>query len=246
MKAHSGLSAHLIEKYRETIALRYNYPHLASHFVLSSQLTEDVVESVRNYFMESLYPPAEERWKLDEAFESLRSFVSHPAKTLALLGNMAGALFRFGTQFPMALKAGVVSLESYLDAKRFENNLLETAVRLNFQIPLTNAQFERCIAEIPRAEIEAFTMHITSLFQSMANTKLLKKTIAIMEDVLVRMKKKPQLYSREDALAIELGIQLLKNGCHLFQDYPESLKREIIVTIRENERWYLDKIYNTQ
>lgn len=241
----SELSAHLIEKYRESIALRYSYAHLSAQFALSSQLTEDVVEALRNYFLESLYPTAEERRKVDDAFESLRSFVAHPAKTWALLGNMAGAIFRFGTQFPQALKAGIVSLESYLDAKRFENDLLEAATRLQFMMPLKNEQFEKCIAEIPRREIEAFTNHILSLFKSMANTKLLKKTIAIMEDVLVKMKKNPRLYTEEDAMGIEFGIKLLKNGYVLFKDYPESLKTEIITVIRENEKWYLDKVYKS-
>jgi len=244
-QTENNLSSHLIEKYRESIALRYSYAHLSSQFVLSSQLTEDVVEMLRNYFLESLYPNAEERRKVDDAFESLRSFVAHPAKTWALLGNMAGAIFRFGTQFPQALKAGIVSLESYLDAKRFENDLLEAATHLQFTMPLTKEQFEKCIAEIPRKEIEAFTNHILSLFKSMANSKLLKKTIAIMEDVLVKMKKNPQLYTEEDALGIEFGIKLLKNGYALFKDFPESLKTEIITAIRENEKWYLDKVYKS-
>ncbi len=240
------LAVHLIDKYRESIKQRYDFGHLSEQFVLSSQLDEEVIEAMRNYFLECLYPTAEERRTVDIAFDSLRSFVRHPAKTWALLGNMAGAIFRFGTQFPQAIRAGVVSLESYLDAKHFENRLLKAALREQMSVPLTDEQFEKCIADIPRKEIEIFTGHILSLFQSMANTLLLKKTIAIMEDVLSKIKKRKDIYSEEDVKGIELGINILRRGYELFKDYPESLKMEVITTIKENEKWYLDKIYNRQ
>lgn len=238
-----ALAAHLIDKYRDSINLRYSYEHLSHEFILSSQLTEEVVESLRGYFLDCLYPTADERKKLDEAFDSLRSFIKYPVKTWALLGNMAAAILRFGTQFPQAVKAGIVSLESYLDAKRLEHDLLKAALRKQMNMPLTDGQFEQCIAAIPRKEIEAFTHHVISLFKSMANTLLLRKTIAIMEDMHLKVKKNSHIYSARDAEGIELGIRILRQGYDLFKDYPESLKTEIINIIRENERWYLNKIY---
>ena len=242
-EAEVALSVHMIDKYRESIYLRYSYEHLSKHRNLSPQLTADVVETLRNYFLECLYPTADERKKVDDAFDSLRSFIAHPTKTWALLGNMALAIFKFGTQFPQAIKAGIVSLESYIDAKKFENALLKAALREQMSVPMTNEQFEKCVADIPRREIEVFTSHIISLFRSMANTSLLKKTIVIMESVLSKIKKNKLIYSQKDAEGIKLGLHILKQGYDLFKDYPESLKAEIIMTIKENEKWYLDKIY---
>lgn len=241
--SESALSSHMIDKYRDSINLRYNYEHLSRQFDLSPQLTEEVVESLRNYFLVCLYPAADERKKVDDAFESLRSFIRYPAKTWALLGNMAAAIFRFGTQFPQAIKAGIVSLESYIDAKRFENDLLKAALREEMTVPLTDEQFEMCISHIPRREIEVFTGHVISLFRSMAKTALLKKTVSIMEDVLHKIEKNKLIYSRRDAEGIKLGIQILQQGYALFKDYPEALKTEIIGIIKANEEWYLDKIY---
>ncbi len=237
------LAIHMIDKYRDSISLRYNYEHLSETFELSSQLDEEVIECLRLYFLECLYPTADERLKVDEAFESLRSFVTHPSKTWALLGNMAGAIFKFGMQFPQAMKAGMSSLDSYLDAKRFENELLKAAIHQELVFPISNEEFDRCLASIPRREIEVFTNDVISLFQAMANSKLLKKTISIMDDVLYKVKHNTHVYSPQDAEGIELGINILNRGYRLFKDYPESLKTEIIVTIRENEKWYLDKVY---
>ncbi len=237
------LGAHLIDKYRETIALRYDYAFLSENFELSDKLNEDVVEALRNYFLDCLYPTAVERQKVDDAFESLRSFVQKPAKTWALLGNMASAIFKFGMQFPQALKAGIVSLESYLDAKRFENDLLKAAIEMRLEAPISNEQFEKCIAKLPRRELNLFVSHIISLFQSMANTKLLGKTISIMHDVLSKVKKNKRLYSKDDADGIALGISILQSGYDLFSHYPDSLKSEIISVIRANERRYLERIF---
>ena len=245
IESESALANHLIDKYRDSIKLRYGYGHLSAQFILSSQLNEEVVEILRDYFLQCLYPTADERKKVDEAFDSLRSFTRHPAKTWALLGNMAAAIFKFGMQFPQAVKAGVVSLESYIDAKRFEQELLKAALRRKMSIPLSDEQFESCISDIPRKDIENFTRHIISLFKSMANTSLLKKTISIMDDVLLKIKTNKSLYSKKDAEGIELGIHILRQGYVLFKNYPESLKTEIIATIASNEKWYLDKIYGS-
>jgi hypothetical protein len=242
----AALSSHLIDKYRESINLRYSYEHLSRQFELSPQLTEDVVETIRNYFLECLYPTADERRKVDEAFDSLRSFIRHPAKTWALLGNMAAAILKFGMQFPQAIKAGIVSLESYIDAKRFENDLLKAALREKMTVPLTDEQFEKCISHIPRKEIEIFTGHVISLFRSMANTSLLKKTISIMDEMLNKIERTKLVYSKKDAEGIKLGIHILNQGYALFRDYPDSLKTEIISVINANEKWYLDKIYEVK
>ncbi|GIV33524.1 MAG: hypothetical protein KatS3mg031_1059 [Chitinophagales bacterium] len=239
------LAAHLIDKYRETVARRYNYRYLSEQFDLPDQLTEDVVEDLRNYFLTWLYPPAAERKKVDEAFESLRSFIQKPAKTWALLGSMANAIFRFGMQFPQALKAGMVSLESYLDAKRFEQELLEAALKLGLTPPLSDADFEKCIAHLPRRDLNRFVHHVISLFESMANTRLLKKTILIMQDVLRKIKANKRLYSENDRKGIELGIAILQAGYDLFSHYPESLKQEIIAIIRANEENYLKQVFGS-
>lgn len=242
-EAEQQLADHLIDKYRESVEMRYEFEGLSGRFTLSTQFDEEVIKDIQGYFKECLYPPAEERHKLDTAFESLNSFVSHPAKTWRLLGNMAMAIFKFGTHFPMALKAGMISLEAYLDAKKFERKLLQAAISLNFSLPLTPQQFEACIAELPRREVDAFTADIISLFQSMTDTVLLKKTISILQDVLDKMRNLPEVYSDRDVEGVELGLNILKSGYDLFKDYKESLKKEIIVVIRENEKWYLDQIY---
>lgn len=239
------LASHLIDKYRESVQLRYEYDDLKERFELSTQVTREVIENLKSYFMECLYPHAEERAKMDEAFDGLNSFISHPSKTWRLLGNMTMAVLKFGHHFPMALKAGLVSLESYLNAKRFERDLLKSAVKLKFKPPISNEQFEQCITQIKRSELEDFTDDIVSLFKSMSNTKLLKKTIVIMNEVLEKMKKHPTVYSTNDYEGVEMGIHILQTGYDLFKEYKESLKTETIEVIRNNERWYLDKVYST-
>ena len=237
------LASHLIDKYRDSVELRYTYENLADRFELSSQVTREVIEDLKSYFMECLYPQAEQRAKMDEAFDGLNSFITHPAKTWRLLGNMTMAVLRFGHHFPMALKAGLVSLQSYIDAKQFERDLLKAAIKLKYEEPLSDEQFERCIGQIKRKELEDFTEDIVSLFKSMTNTKLLKKTIVIMKDVVKKMKKYPDLYTTKDFEGVEMGIHILERGYDLFKDYKESLKAETIVIVRENERWYQNKIF---
>jgi len=239
------LAGHLIDKYRESVKKRYIYNDLNDRFELSSQVNREVIDALRTYFLESLYPAIPERKKMDEAFDGLNAFISHPAKTWKLLGNMTMAIFKFGHHFPLALRAGVISLESYISAKRFEKDLMKAAIKLEFAIPLTDEQFESCIAQIPRKDVETFTKDVVSLFRSLTNTTLLKKTIAILTDVINKMEANPKLFTEEDIVGIQLGVQILKKGYDLFEKYPESLRKEIINIVAENEKWYQDYVFNS-
>jgi hypothetical protein len=238
------LSAHLIEKYRQLIAERYQYARLKEAFELSPELSEEVVSEVRRYFLERIYPTADEREQLNDAFETLSSYVSSPAKAFGLLGNMASAVFKFGTLLPSAMKAGIASLESFIVARRFEERLLDAAMDKDYQPPLTDEAFFACVRQIPRVQAEQFVGSVYALFNSMTNTRLLGKTIAILESVVAKMKSRPAVYPEKDVEGILLGLAILRHGYAIFKDLDETLKKEITDTINISELRFLEYVYN--
>lgn len=242
-KQGTALRYYIIDKYRENIAGRYQYDTLKVKG-LPPKITKEVVDSLRDYFLENLYPEATQREKLDAAFSNLESYVKSPAKVFDLLGNLTSAIFKFGFQFPAALKAGLISLEAYTAAISYENLLTQTVETQKLQMPITDEQLLDALTVLPEKEIERFIVDLEKLFFTFTNTELLEKTISIMEEVMERMRSKPNLYDKSEIEAIQLGLSIMQKGYSLFMQYDDEMKELMVNFITENERKFLADIRN--
>lgn len=234
---------HIIEKFREMVRKRYQYEDLRTRFVLPEAITEEVIKEVENYFLKTIYPPAEERKALEEAFNDLADYVRSPKKIWGLFGDMARALFKFGRHFMQALKAGMDSLNSFVGAKNFEASMAEIANKNGILPPMSDEDFEDTMYQLPREEVEKFINDVKSLFGAMVNTILLKKTLDILTHVIETMEHKPQTFPKADVDGIKLGQSLLQQGYDLFSKYDEPTKKLIVEFIFKNEMWYIEEVY---
>lgn len=234
---------HIIDKFREMIEKRYDYNELKLRFDLPEAINEEVISEVKNYFLNTIYPPATERKQLEDAFRNLAEYVRSPKKIWGLFGNMAGAIFKFGRHFMQALKAGFGALDSFMGAKNFELSMAEIANKNGIIPPISDDDFEETMYQLPREEIEKFIGNVKGLFGAMVNTVLLKKTLAILDNVIETMEKKPNTYPAADVDGIKLGRGLLIKGYDLFSKYDEPTKLAIVEFIFKNEMWYIESIY---
>lgn len=234
---------HLIGKYREVVEKRYDYKTVAEGFELPESINKEVVDTLKKYFLESLYPEAAKREKLDAAFEELQNYVLHPGRITDLLGNIGSAILRFGFQFPVAIKSGLNALEVHTSAKHFENSLLAGAIKNEFTVPLSDDQFYVCLQSIPKPQLQKFIDEVSNLFYAFSNTDLLGKTISIMDDVLQRMYAKKDVYSANEIEAIELGREIIRRGRDMFLHLDEQTKLDILELIKANENDFLESVY---
>ena len=234
---------HIINKFREMVERRYQFDDLKNRYTLPPQITEDVIKEIQNYFLSSIYPPADKRKELEEAFKNLALYVRQPRKIWGLFGDMARALFKFGRHFFQALKAGMDSLDTFVSAKNFEESMARIANKNGIQPPMTDEDFEDCLYQLPRHEVEKFINEVRNLFGAMVNTVLLKKTLDILEHVIQTMEKNPKVYPKEDVDGIRLGKSLLEEGYRIFLKYDEPTKNAIVEFILQNELWFIDQVY---
>lgn len=234
---------HLIDKYRDVVAKRYDYKTVNKKYELPDAINKEVVDTLKIYFLESLYPEPAKREKLDAAFEELQNYVLHPGRIADLLGNIGSAILKFGFQFPTAVKSGINALEVHTSAKHFENSLLQGARQNGFTVPITEEQFYTCLRSIPKPQLEKFIDEVGGLFHAFSNTDLLAKTISIMDDVLGRMKAKQDVYSANEIEAIELGREIIVKGHQLFLHLDEDTKANILELVTANEREFLESVY---
>lgn len=230
------LFAKLIESYQKSLIHRYSVESL-SEYQKYKNIDRDKIDTLILFFLNYLYPKYEERLVLDSAFESLAGFVNNPSKIWGILGNLAMSIFRFGKHFPMALKAGLGALHSYITAHQFEENLVsELAASTNpDELLLTNEGIMKLISGIPKEKADAFRKDIGSLFRIFSDEELVKKIILIMEDILIKMENKTSLYTETDRKGIDLGITILKEGRKIFDNLKKDEINLILQAIDEVE-----------
>jgi hypothetical protein len=234
---------HIILKFREMVAGRYRYEDLKMRFPLPPAIEPAVIADVEMYFLECLYPAPEDREGLENAFLHLGRYVRQPQKIFGIFGNLAGAIFKFGRHFLQALKAAFGALDAFLGAKKFEQEMVIIANRKGIVPPLSDEDFEDCMADINRQAFEQFIDQVVSLFSLMMHTELRRKTISILDDVIETMKRKPHLYPPHDIEGITLGRFLLVRGDQIFSRYDDQTRKQILEIVSKNEHWYLSKVY---
>lgn len=130
----------LILMYQSSLVKRYSSENLKLYPEFSS-ISRSKIDQLLHFFLEYLYPEYSKRKELDAAFDALSGFVNHPTKIWGILGNLAMSIFRFGKHFPMALKAGLAALHSYVTAHQFEEELVLELDRHENQVGLLNSEF---------------------------------------------------------------------------------------------------------
>jgi len=233
----------IIDVYRGLIGSRYDYDILLAEGKLKKDISPEIVLSIKNFFLNDVYPDAAKRNQIEAAFETLGSYVSQPAKAMGLFGSVTSAIFIFGRHLPAAINAGVVTLQSFLEARKLEHKILKAAKDNFLQKDLTQEDMKRCIAAIPQQELQAFIKDVKEMFLLMSDTELLEKTIRIIDMVIDKMKAKPKLYSAEELAGITLGRNILHNGLNLFKNYNPKLKKAIAETIYDIEMSFINSLY---
>lgn len=228
-----------IQAYRQNILIKYS-PERLQNYPESKILKENQIQTMIGYFLELLYPEYQERLKLDEAFQSLKSFVTNPAKVFGLLGSIGISIWKMGKFLPQAFRAGIAALSSYITAHDMEARLLEEAKKVKkmgkdiFQ----EETFCQMLATIPKEEADRFRKDTVSLFQTLSNEELVERIIQIMELIIQKMKEKPKLYNKEDRQAIELGLSILIKGKKILENLTDEEKKAMISGINRVEEEY--------
>ncbi|MCB1190747.1 MAG: hypothetical protein H7A23_11360 [Leptospiraceae bacterium] len=220
----------VIKAYRQSLIQRYSRENI-SKYKEFSRIKQETIDKLTTYFLELLYPEYEVRLKLDNAFDSLAGFVNSPSKFLGLLGNIGYAIFKFGRHLTSAIRAGMAALSSYLVAHKFERDLLINGKEMIRQgIDITQeTNFELLVSKIPKEEADKFRKDIVKLFSTLSNTELLEKIIEIMDHIIIKMKKKPNVYTPSEVEGIKMGMDIINQGKEVFYELSHE---EVVIIIQ--------------
>ena len=237
------LLSDIITGYRHTINERYQYSNIQSKYELPPSFTEERVQLFRNYFLDYIYPEAARREELDEAFESLDSYIKQPEKLLRLLVNSGKLIFKYGRHLPRILGAGLKALKSFRAASHFENRLVEEAIANDIHPPFDQAKINQLIQFLSRRDLEEFIENSQSLFETLHDRALIQKIKEIVEYLIGKMKERPNLYSEVEIRGMEIGLEIVKQGDHLFDQLDKEDQERVFEFVIQMERDVLDELF---
>ena len=233
----------IIIAYRKIIEERYHYENIKDRPDFPDSFSEARVDKFRNYFLDYIYPLPQKRDELNEAFESLDDYIKHPNKLLRIIIDSSSLIFKYGRHLPKILKTGIKALQSYRKASLFEERLVKGAMNLNMSPPFAEEDIERLIRNLSLAEIEEFIESSQNLFETLHDRKLVAKIKNIVEQLIGKMKKRPNVYSPAEIKGLEIGAEIIVKGDHLFAELSEAEQKKIFLFIIQLEREVLEGIF---
>ncbi|MCE9600406.1 MAG: hypothetical protein K8S54_20780 [Spirochaetia bacterium] len=229
----------VISAYRAHLARRYSVQNVRRFSQLAS-FPEEKIDILRNFFLDRMYPEADQRRILDQAFEKLGSVLKSPRKLLPLMKTAVSSIWKLGTLIPAAIKAGLATFDGYLEIRRLESMMVRYAEENNLHPDsLSNEDmFAGIIAGIPERDIDRFRKDLIRLFESLANVRLLETTVEILGNSQNVMHANAELYDPEELAGVKIGYGLLTAGLDLFKILqPEEIQMLISGVDRIEMDW---------
>ena len=235
----------IIKGYRNTIYQRYQYQKIKDTYKIPESINEETVNSLRNYFLDYMYPELKKRAELNEAFKSLDNYIKHPKKLLRILLDASKLIFNYGRHLPKILNAGLKAMKSFRAAAGFENRFVDEAIKNNIAAPYDLAKIDILLKLLPREEIEKFIDNSQSLFEVLHDRDLTEKIKEIIQYIILVMKKDKKSYSTSQIRGLEIGFEMLNEGDKLFNALAKKDQQKLFYLITEIERDMLENNLKT-
>lgn len=229
--------------YRKVVEDRYQYDDLKTQYELPDSFGEDKVNQFRTYFLEYIYPHPDKRAELNEAFDQLDNYIKQPQKLVRLVLDSAFLLFKYGRHLRSILGAGMKALRSYRSATRFENRLAKIAQRSGVIPPFTNVQINQFISKLPKSDIDQFVENSQSLFETLHDRSLIKKIQEIVDHLISKMRKRPNVYGPSEVKGLEIGRDIIVHGDALFDELSKEEQSRLLETVLRIEKDTLDRLF---
>jgi len=226
----------IILGYRRVISERYDYKNLKMRSDLPKSYSEERSIIFKDYFLNYMYPLADKREVLNEAFENLDNYIKHPEKLLRILIDSSTIILKHGRYLPKILNAGIKALKAFRRTSKFEEILISQAMLSKYEAPYSNIEINELIKSIAKKDIKKYMKNIRKLFEIMSDSVLVSKILKILGHIIKTMKNRPKAYSKKEVKGLEIGQEIIIAGDALFKELNKKEQREIFIFILTMEK----------
>lgn len=220
----------VIEFYRQEIHRRYQLDRMRQ-VEQFDDIPDAMLDALRDFFLERIYPSEEVRHELDAALDELRGLLHSPKRLTILLRSSLTSIFRLGAHMPAAISAAIGALDALRKTRKLETHMMEVAHRLDL-VPKDAAdrrKMVRVIAGVPEKVVRDLIHDVVHLFEALSDVKMLSGLLRVMKRWLRAMEARPDLYNAEERRGVALALEVLQGGLDLFlhlkpRDFPLIIK----------------------
>lgn len=234
----------IIISYRNIIEQRYDYDNLSEIYELPKSINKEIVEEIKHYFLEYVYPNIERRNELNEAFNMLDGYIKSPTKLLNILKSSVKLVFKHRKHLGKILNAGLQAMKTFRSATKFENSLVAKVIEKQVKPPFNTKKVNSLIQFLSRKEIDEFINSTEDLFAIMYNKTLVNKIKEVIGFLISEMKKKPKLYSSEEIKGLKIGLEMIDKGERTLDKLSQKNQEFLIQFIIQVENDNLDDIFS--
>lgn len=233
----------VIQFYRDELRERYEAKNVR-RFREFDVIDDKLLATLRDYFLDHIYPPPTDREKLDDAFDHLGKLLRSPKRLGPLIRTVLRSMWRLGRKLPAAVSAGRATFDAYIESRKLENYMIERAVAINLTALETKdrRRMLSLITGIPDKHVQRLIRDILSLFHSLTQIELLRTSAEIMEHVHKIMESRPDLYLESERDGLALGLEVLRGGLGLFENMDPAAFPLIIRGIERVEFDWFDRV----
>jgi hypothetical protein len=231
------LETAIIEFYREEIRQRYQLECLrkVSDF---ETIPDPILNALREYILERLYPPPNTRLQMDEAFGDLAHLLRSPGRLTPLIATILTSMLRLSYHIPAVVRAGIATVDAITDTQKLETSLMEVAETMRPELERTLGRKDekkyrqtmlRLICGIPESTVRGLIDNIIRLFGALSDVKMLSGILFLVERCANVMESRPGVYTDKDRESMKLCLEVLREGHALFvqlksKDFPKLIK----------------------
>jgi len=242
------LETAIIEFYREEIRQRYQLDRLRRVREFDA-ISDPMLNALRDFFLERLYPSMEMRDQMDIAFGDIASLLRSPGRLGPLVKAALASMLRLSVHLPAVITTGVATVDALRETRQLETEMMAVAEKIRPELEAvlekkkTTNEYRRTmlqlIAGVPEDTIYSLIDNVIRLFGALSDIKMLSGMLKLMERCLNVMETRRDVYTDKDRDSMTLGLEVLRGGHSLFvqlkpKQFPKLLKGIEVV----EKAWY--------
>lgn len=230
------------EFYRQSLEKRYD-PAALSGLPEFRDLNPSVLEELRQFVLNRLYPPPAERDALDHAFQVVTGMLSNPMKTGRAALALTGILLFHGRHVPFLVRVSGLLIGSYQALRTLE---MEMARLMASGRPESGKRgwntgpspVVRAASQVDREIYDRFIDGVSAIVDSFSNLRGWEVALEAAAALDGALQREPGVWSSEEREAAALARRLLEDCVHLIRQLSPGQIRAAAKGIRMVEtRW---------
>jgi hypothetical protein len=206
-----------------------------------------MVDRVKDFFRDVLYPVGKDRVKRDESVDTVMAILNNPGRMLELLPVMPGFIVRYGGSLLTAARAGLQVISTHRLSVEIEREVAsnlqelceEEKIEIDEKTEIPVETFRRALARVPWEQSEAMITHLKKITRLGMQTKIIHAANELFHEI------RKSLHTEDEREAVDYALWVLEQLEMQVKDHSTELMDRLITIAELTERHYLEELYST-